>query len=442
MKLQSIHVHNFRRFKGAQTVDLDPNLTVIAAINGAGKTTLLDAVALLLGPFLTRIPKVSGNNLTDDDICLMHDNAEPFTVLRGTTFADAKAPQDSPLLNPLRWDRVKRVDQSKATEKKTDLALRQKPLRAQQDIILLADYFIERVKKPVPFPVLAYYGTGRAILDVPERRSGFGKDFPRFTAYAGCLSPRTNFRKLFEYFYFLEDTERREKVEQGNLGYQNAQLTAVRQAITSFLPEYTNPHTVLKPLRFILDSVKDRRPYSIEMLSDGYKTSLAMILDIAIRMVEANPDAGVEALQTSGIVLIDEIELHLHPSWQQRIIKDLTKTFPNVQFICTTHSPQVLSTVPPKCIRTISESGVIADTKCKTYGAESKRILEELMHVESRPDIHKDELREFIQITDAGDWSSPRYLELRALLANSLGETDPILIEADIKRSFQELEIE
>lgn len=442
MKLQSIHVHNFRRFKGAQTVDLDPSLTVIAAINGAGKTTLLDAAALLLGPFLTRIPKVSGNNLSDDDICLMHDEAEPFAVLRGTTFADAKAPQDSPLLNPLRWDRVKRVDQSKATEKKTDLALRQNPLRAQQDILRLADYFIERVKKPVPFPVLAYYGTGRAILDVPERRRGFVKDFPRFTAYAGCLSPRTNFRKLFEYFYFLEDTERREKVDQGNLNFQNPQLTAVRRAITSFLPEYTNPHTVLKPLRFMLDSVKDHMPYSIEMLSDGYKTSLAMVLDIAIRMVEANPDAGVEALQTSGIVLIDEIELHLHPSWQQRIIKDLTKTFPNVQFVCTTHSPQVLSTVPPESIRTISESGVIATTSCKTYGAESKRILEELMHVESRPDIHKDELREFIQITDAGDWSSPRYHELRALLANSLGETDPVLIEADIKKSFQELEVE
>jgi predicted ATP-binding protein involved in virulence len=442
MKLQSIHVHNFRRFKGAQTVELDPSLTVIAAVNGAGKTTLLDAAALLLGPFLTRIPKVSGNNLTDDDICLMHDNVEPFAALRGATIAEAEAPQDSPLLNPLRWDRVKRVDQSKATEKKTDEALRQNSLRGQQDILRLADYFIEHVKDSGLFPVLAYYGTGRAILDVPERRRGFGKDFPRFTAYAGCLSPRTNFRKLFEYFYFLEDTERREKVERGNLDYQNAQLTAVRQAITSFLPEYTNPHTVLKPLRFMLDSVNDHMPYSIEMLSDGYKTSLAMVMDIAIRMVEANPDAGVEALQASGIVLIDEIELHLHPSWQQRIIGDLRKTFPKVQFICTTHSPQVLSTVPPECIRTISESGVVAMTTCKTYGAESKRILEELMHVESRPPIHKEELRQFIQITDAGDWSSERYHELRSLLVNSLGETDPVLIEADIKKSFQELEIE
>lgn len=442
MKFESIQVHNFRRFKGVQTLNLHPNLTVLAANNGAGKTTLLDAAALLLGPFLTRIPKAVGNNLTDDDICLFHDAGEPFAVLRATTFSDTKGDETSPLVTRLHWDRVKKTDQSKATEKKTDKALGQKPLRAQQDILRLADYFIEHVKDPVLFPVLAYYGTGRAILDVPERRRGFDKEFPRYTAYLGCLNPRTNFRKLFEYFYFLEDTERRDKLDLKDFEHQNPQLAAVRQAITSFLPEYTNPHTLLKPLRFMLDSVKDGKAYSIEMLSDGYKTTIAMVLDIAIRMVEANPHAGLGALDAPGIVLIDEIELHLHPSWQQRIIRDLRNTFQNVQFICTTHSPQVLSTVPPESIRTISDDGVIATTNCKTYGAESKRILEELMLVESRPPINRPELTEFIKITDSGDWTSPRYQELRQLLVSSLGETDPVLIEADIKKSFQELESE
>lgn len=442
MNLESIHVHNFRRFKGEQTLDLQPDLTVLAAVNGAGKTSLLDSIALLLGPFLTRIPKAFGNNLSNNDISLWHEKAEPFACLRAVTRSEAKASKTSPLRNQLRWDRLKHVDQSSVTRKQTELALVQNPLRGQEDILRLADYLIEHVKEPALFPVLAYYGTGRAILDVPERRKGFGKDFPRFAAYAGCLNPGTNFRKLFEYFYFLEDLERREKVEHSDLSHQNPQLAAVRAAIGSFLPEYTNPRTLLRPLRFMLDNVKEGKPYSIEMLSDGYKTSLAMVMDIAIRMVEANPDTGADALTTSGIVLIDEIELHLHPSWQQRILRDLRKTFPNVQFICTTHSPQVLSTVPPESIRTISESGVIATTHCKTYGAESKRILEELMGVESRPPIHKEELREFISITDAGDWSSPRYVELRNLLEQSLGETDPVLIDADIKKSFQELEAE
>jgi predicted ATP-binding protein involved in virulence len=167
-----------------------------------------------------------------------------------------------------------------------------------------------------------------------------------------------------------------------------------------------------------------------------------MVMDIACRAVEANPHLGEEALNVPGIVLIDEIELHLHPSWQQRIIPDLQRTFPNVQFICTTHSPQVLSTVPSECIRTVGEDGRITEPNCKTYGAESKRILEELMGVNSRPPVHKKELREFIRITDAGDWTSARYQELRALLVHDLGETDPVIIEADIKKNFQELEVE
>lgn len=441
MKLESIHVHNFRRFKGPGTLDLHPELTVLAAVNGAGKTSLLDAVALLFGPFLTRIPKASGNNLTADDICMLHEKNEPFTCLRAVSRAEVNAVSGSPLANPLSWDRVKRTDQTKTTLQLMDKSLAATPLLGTHDLLLLADYFIEHVGTSVLFPVLAYYGTGRAILDVPERRRGFEKEFPRFTAYADCLNPRTNFRKLFEYFYFLEDLERREKVEQHDLDHQNPQLQAVRAAITSFLPEYTQPRTLLKPLRFMLKSVHDGVEYNIEQLSDGYKTSLAMVMDIAIRMVEANPGNGVDALKSSGIVLIDEIELHLHPSWQQRIIKNLRDTFPNVQFICTTHSPQVLSTVPPESIRTISASGRIATTTCKTYGAESKRILEELMGVESRPPIHQDELRDFIRITDAGDWSSTHYHELRDLLVRSIGETDPVLIEADIKKSFQELEV-
>jgi predicted ATP-binding protein involved in virulence len=423
------------------TLELHRNLTVLAANNGSGKTSLLDAIALAFGPFLTRLPKVKGNAPTDTDVCMQREKDEPFALIAATTYQSS---EESSLDDSIAWDRIKRLDGSSSAIRKTQdkLAALGYDVKGLTDINREADYYVEKVESDVVLPILAYYGTGRAVIDVPQRRRGFGKDFPRFQAFADCLNPRTNFRKLFEYFYFLEDLERREREEKKDWDYQNSQLLAIRSAIVSCVPEFENPRTKLRPLRFILNNKVDGGEYDIKLLSDGFKTCIAMVMDIAMRMVEANPELGETALESPGIVLIDEIELHLHPSWQQRILSDLQRTFPKVQFICTTHSPQVLSTVPSESIRTIGEDGQIAEPNSKTYGAESKRVLEELMGVNSRPPVHEKELREFIRITDAGDWTSTRYQELRALLVQDLGETDPVIIEADIKKNFQELEVE
>lgn len=444
MKFESIKLHNFRRFQGWHTLSLDRSLTVLAANNGAGKSSLLDAVAIALGPLLSRLPHSTGKSLTESDFCMTHTaKTDRFTQIAASTYAqNADGAPESPLAASLSWERTQRAKNAVRTISLSEEGEAQFSRKGIKEINNLADYLVEHADEETFFPVLAYYGTGRAVLTVPQRKRGFGKAFSRFQAYDGCLNPKTNFRTLFEYFYHLEDLERREKIEQQNFAYQNTQLSAVRAAVAACLPEYWNPHTGIRPVRFLIDRIADGRSFSIEQLSDGYKTTLAMVMDIAIRMVEANPSKGAAALKASGVVLIDELELHLHPSWQQRIVPDLLRTFPNVQFICSSHSPQVLSTVPPESIRTISEDGRISKTSCKTYGAESKRVLEELMLVESRPDIHRAELKDFIRITDAGDWCSPRYHELRRLLVDFLGESDPVLIEADIKKQFQELEAE
>ncbi len=444
MQLKQIYLYNFRRFKSRAIIKLDRNLTVFAANNGAGKTTVLDAIALAFGAFLSRLPKISGNSMSDKDICINRDDSEPFAAILAETFEkEQHRGAHTPLTNTVTWQRFKAEQGSKRSRHLADSLSAEFGQRGLTRINALADYISDHVKEEIDFPILAYYGTGRAILEIPQRRRGFGKDFPRLAAYENCLNPRTNFKKLFEHFYFLEDMERREKVEKADLKYENPQLSAIREAIQSFLHgKYTNPRTALRPLRFILDD-SNGTTYSIEQLSDGYKTSLAMVMDIASRAVEANPHMGKDALNSEGIVLIDEIELHLHPRWQQRILLDLRRTFPKVQFICTTHSPQVLSTVPSECIRTIDENGEIDNTPdTRTYGAESNRVLVELMHVKTRPEHHDQLVKEFIEITDMGDWSSERYQTLRNTLVHDLGLTDPAIIEADIKKNFQQLELE
>jgi predicted ATP-binding protein involved in virulence len=427
MRLKSLRLYNFRRFKGFHTCDLDGGLTVFAANNGAGKSSILDAIALAFGPLLTRFPQVKGNALVDSDVCLHRDRDEPFALIGAETLNE-----DGILDTSFRWDRVKRLFKQRDGIYKTQKALGEYHITGHTDINAYADELIEAEDTEKTFPILAYYGTGRAIIDVPQRRRGFGKEFPRFQAYVDCLNPKTNFRKLFEYFYHLEDLERREREEIKDWDYQNSQLQAVRKAIESFLPEYTRPRTELRPLRFMLDNTKDGIAYDIKLLSDGFKTSLAMVMDIAIRMVEANPHMGNTALNSPGIVLIDEIELHLHPSWQQRIILDLQRTFPNVQFICTTHSPQVLSTVKQESIRVITEEGKIingAETGVNSYGAQSYFILEDLMNVSPNPRVPavealKDTLKDLLENSSLDlDLNHPSIIELQEMI----GHRDPFI---------------
>lgn len=431
MQLKQISLYNFRRFKGLKNIPLDRELTVFAANNGAGKTTILDAIALAFGAFLTRLPKISGSSMSDKDICINRDDSEPFTAILAETFEKIDFRNaHTPLTNAVIWQRFKAEQGSKRSRHLADALSAQFGQRGLTQINTMADYISDHVKSEIDFPILAYYGTGRAILEIPQRRRGFGKDFPRLAAYENCLNPRTNFKKLFEHFYFLEDMERREKVEKADLKYANPQLSAIREAIQSFLHgKYSNPRTALRPLRFILDD-SNGTTYSIEQLSDGYKTSLAMVMDIASRAVEANPHMGKDALNSEGIVLIDEIELHLHPSWQQHIIPDLKRTFPNIQFICTTHSPQVLSTVKQQSIRLITNEGDILtgeEVRAHTYGAHSYLIMEDLMKVSPDPRLPEvEELKaKLMQRLKVGDLQIDDSEIVK--LENYVGKEDPFV---------------
>lgn len=124
---------------------------------------------------------------------------------------------------------------------------------------------------------------------------------------------------------------------------------------------------MIHPLRFVMDErVGDGkyRQLRIEQMSDGYKIVTAMVADIASRMAEANPDME-NPLMSNGIVLIDEIDLHLHPKWQRTIIGSLSKTFPNIQFIVSTHSPVILSgAMDTAQVIVLGEDGIVdADAK-------------------------------------------------------------------------------
>ena len=293
-------------------------------------------------------------------------------------------------------------------------------------------------------PLIVYYGTSRAVFEVPLVRRESRKELSRFEGLGAALNPDTRFRSVFQWFCAMEDLERRERQKRRDFEYTLPELNAVRDSIESMLPGFRNPRTEVKPLRLVIDwdINGDRKTLEITQLSDGYRTMLALTMDLARRMAQANPPGtcsrgSVERLasplQMAAIVLIDEVDLHLHPRWQQRVLGDLRRTFPNTQFIVTTHSPQVITTVPSESIRII-ENGQIAAAPPGTEGAEASRVLARVFGVDVRP---KDnpvarELLEYLGLVYADQWESQRAIQLRSRLDQKFGGEEPALLEADL----------
>ena len=175
----------------------------------------------------------------------------------------------------------------------------------------------------------------------------------------------------------------------------------------------------------------------LEAMSDGARSVISMAADIAYRMARLNPDMGEDVtLKTSGVILIDEVDMHLHPSWQQTVVNDFVRAFPKVQFIVTTHSPQVLTSVPAESIRILHWDDDMVDIEEPSFslGAESSQLLRDIQHVETRPGslpIVKT-LQRYLQLVSEDKWDSKEALELRKTLDEWSQGREPALLRADM----------
>ena len=168
--------------------------------------------------------------------------------------------------------------------------------------------------------------------------------------YKNALIPATDFKRFFGWFDLMEDEERRMKEKLKDWNYKSPVLNTVRNALSGFINSFQNPRIETKPLRFVMDRIeKDGNIHElrIEQMSDGYKIVISMVADLAARMAEANPSMP-NPLIGKGIVLIDELDLHLHPSVERTVLKRLRATFTRVQWVVSTHSSLVLSAFEQK----------------------------------------------------------------------------------------------
>lgn len=384
MHIQRLALENFRSARNL-SIDLDARLNVFVGMNGAGKSTVLDAAAILLSWFVNRIatPRASGRPIPDLDIT--NDESQAGLEIQLHLAKEEFA-----------W-RLAKGHRSKSTASSLGGAT------------LAADAVHFKLDSGAAhsLPLVAYYPVNRAVLDIPLRIRGKHK-FDMLDANDGSLSGGANFRTFFEWFRAREDLENesRRDLENGDKTSgqcPDPQLEAVRSALQKLMPDFKHPTVRRNPLH--MEITKRGQALWVNQLSDGEKCLMAMVGDLARRLAIANPQKA-DPLQGSGIVLIDELDLHLHPKWQRDILPRLQKVFKRCQFLVSTHSPHVLTHVQREHIFLLdTKAGELqVQQPSESYGKTAVRILEDLMGLETtRPDEVASKIRKIFDLIHDGD---------------------------------------
>lgn len=406
MKLAAMDLENFRCFEKLH-IEFDERLTVLVGANGAGKTAIIDAATLFLESYiyhfvdLQEFSTISKSDIRygQDETSLYYQTVAPydgFSVVDKLTFS-----RNNPDMNNCEFvlDFMSRVGPSSAI-----------------------------------IPVVVRYHATRA-LDKFEQNPDESNDFK--DAFLNAFNPVIDFSAALAWFIAKESEEGLKIKRTQKLDYKLADLSAVRAAISKALGDYNEPYAdKTPPDLFITHKNAPDTPLTVRQLSDGYRTMLALIMDLTRRMAVANADAewpeGQTVLHSPGIVLIDEVEQHLHPAWQQTVLPRLMDIFPNVQFIVTTHSPQVLTSIKAKHIR-ILDGGQVYDAPQGTWGAEASRLLQRVFGVDNRPPSPAtDELNRYADLVYADQWDSDEARKLRGILDERYGQEEPMLTRLDL----------
>lgn len=336
MRVKRLSIKGFRGID-QMTLEFDADEpTVLIGINGVGKSSILDCISILLSWFTGRIQNLSNSATVPEK------SGRPFQN-EDITNKDSETHNEIDILHnsqKVTWSLTKARDGGRkdSSSKLTEL-----------------ETFVEKIdiqlsKYPLfNLPVVIFYATNRVVLDIPLRIRK-QHSFEQIDAYNGALeSGEIDLRRFFEWFRnqedieneykleFLRQQEDKNEIEDDMIKYRDVELEAVREAIYSLIPEFSNLRVRRSPVRMTLE--KEGEELIVNQLSDGEKCLLAMVGDLARRLAIANPGLS-DPLQGKGVVLIDEIELHLHPKWQREIIPALTRSFPNCQFIVTLSTGQ------------------------------------------------------------------------------------------------------
>lgn len=430
IRLNSLKLRNFRCFADCE-IHFDSELTVLVARNGQGKTALLDAVALAHGLFIDTVSGTSSwSGFEKRDVRRIREGDQTIRASGVVEFVAQSTIEGQELT----WRRWMRNDAQRAVTSKKE----SKPL------IGASEEIHHRLATPgeqeaFSIPLVAYYGTGRCwngnpVDYVPTRDKPSNE---RCLGYVNCLDGAAKYGLFVEWYEsaFLLLREHTPVTGTKKASRPEFLLASVNRAVDRVL----EPETGWRGLYWNVDDrqlilthpVHGQLP--LDFMSDGVRSTAALVADVAHRCARLNPHLEDAARDTPGILIIDEVDLHLHPQWQQMILGMLREAFPNLQLITSTHSPQVISTVPTKNIRIVDRDEINAAPP-GTDGAEAQRILEDVFQVPARPKTEMAELLdEYLRLVNKREWASEAAIGLRERLDEWSKGEEPKLLEADLQ---------
>ena len=402
MEIKRFQVTNIGRFSSldiplAPTEESTSNITILMGNNGAGKTSLLNALATALSWLVARIRSEKGNGSPISEHSIKNDKPWGAIDIELFDFCGQKSKQGADENNPLfQWSLVK-AQQGKKADKNTSL------LGASE----LANVYrtsLTSNEEYTSLPLVAYYPVERVVLDIPLKVKT-KHTFKQLDGYDNSLNQGVDFRRFFEWFRDREDVENEagasesfienfinnveseeeqlqestahlwELLKKAQASSRDRQLTAVRTAISQFMPGFSKLRIKRKP-RLTMTIDKDGETLNVAQLSQGEKSLMALVGDIARRLAMMNPSLE-NPLEGDGIVLIDEVDLHLHPKWQMTLLERLSSTFPGCQFVVTTHSPLVISGAPNLLCYSLDEDTLVRLDSA--YGLDANLTLAQAM---------------------------------------------------------------
>lgn len=415
MYLKSLIIENF---KGHEYCELNfrPGFNLLIGDNGAGKTSILEAASVALGGYISGIDDIPTRHFSKDEIRIsavpMGDGSfhrQYETPVRVACEADVDG-------KSVRWTRQKSsVKASRSTVEPRDIARLASQMARDPNAVL---------------PVLNYQSAARTWMQKREASENvFSTDFSRTVGYRNCLDEASDSKTLLNWCAKMEQ-----------VSWQKNMLISEYEAVKNALSLFMSVMNEEQTAQIQFDKQNSELSYvdhgismPVRCLSAGYQSVIWMVLDIAFRMAVLNPNLREYAAQSTGIVLIDELDMHLHPKWQWKIIDALQQTFPNVQFIAATHSPILIAACKNGYLIRVDQDSVSYDTT--DYGMEINDVLSYTQGSSAMVESVKRLIDFLYEIIDAGKikMAEDKLAELERLL----GEGHPELCKVRTALEFE-----